>query len=128
MVQEDNEKYSDKMNVATEAAIQTTDEYEKDTVIYTDGSCKDGTENGGAAAVITTGSTRNQIELEVLPKNGSKYTCSYEEEKSAMNLAQDWMLENYRSSDTIICSDSLSVLTSIESREANVRDVTEKLQ
>ena len=82
------------MKVTTEAAIQTIDGYEKDTVIYTDGSCKDGTENGGAAAVITTGSARNPIELEVLLKKGSKYTCSYEEEKSAMNLALDWMLEN----------------------------------
>ena len=112
----------------TEAAIQTIDGYGKDTVIYTDGSCKDGTENGGAAAVITTGSARNPIELEVLTKKGARYTCSYDEEKSAMNLALDWMLENNRSSDTIICSDSLSLLTSIDSRQPNVRDLIEKLQ
>ena len=42
----------------TEAAIQTIDSYEKDTVIYTDGSCKDGTEDGEAAAVIMSGSLR----------------------------------------------------------------------
>ena len=65
----------------------------EDTVIHTIGSCKDGTENGGAAAVITTGSARNPIELEVLLKKGRKCTCSYEEEKSAMNLALDWMSE-----------------------------------
>ena len=54
--------------VVTEAAIQTIDSYEKDTIIYTDGSCKDGTEHGGAAAVVTTGSARYPIELEVLQK------------------------------------------------------------
>ena len=29
------------------------------------------------------------IELEVLQKKGSRYTCSYDEEKAAMNLALD---------------------------------------
>ena len=63
------------------------------------GSCKDGTEYSGAAAVVTTGSARYPIELEVLQKKGSRYTCSYDEEKAAMNIALDWMLENSRSSD-----------------------------
>ena len=119
---------TDSENLVTEAAIQTIDGYEKDTVIYTDGSCKDGTENGGAAAVITTGSARYPVELEVLQKKGNKYTCSYDEEKAAMNLALDWMLENSRSSDAIICSDSQSLIISIESRQANVSDIVSKLQ
>ena len=55
-------------NVVTEAAIQTMASYEKDTIIYIDGSCKDGTEYGGDAAVVTTGSARYPIELEVLQK------------------------------------------------------------
>ena len=123
-----NDPEAEKKNVITEAAIQTIDGYGKDTVIYTDGSCKDGTENGGAAAVITTGSARYPIELEVLKRKGAKFTCSYDEEKNAMNLALDWILENNRSSDTIICTDSLSLLTSIESRQSNVKDLIEKLQ
>ena len=123
-----NDPEAEKENVITEAAIQTIDGYGKDTVIYTDGSCKDGTENGGAAAVITTGSARNPIELEVLKRKGAKFTCSYDEEKNAMNLALDWIIENNRSSDTIICTDSLSLLTSIESRQSNVKDLIEKLQ
>ncbi|KAL5263836.1 hypothetical protein ACHWQZ_G005044 [Mnemiopsis leidyi] len=93
-----------------------------------DGSCKDGTDNGGAAAVITTGSARNPIELEVLKRKGAKYTCSYDEEKNAMNLALDWTLEHNRSSDTIICSDSLSLITSIENRQSNLREIIDKLQ
>ena len=115
-------------NVETEAAIQTIDGYEKDTVIYTDGSCKDGTQNGGAAAVITTGSARCPIELEVLQKKGNKYTCSYDEEKAAMNIALDWMLENSRSSDAVICSDSQSLIFAIECRQSNVMDIISKLQ
>ena len=118
----------DGSKVVTEAAIQTIDSYEKDTVIYTDGSCKDGTEDGGAAAVVTTGSARYPIELEVLQKKGSRYTCSYDEEKAAMNLALDWMLKNSKSSDAVICTDSQSLVLSIENRQANVSDILKKLQ
>ena len=92
------------------------------------GSCKDGTEYSGAAAVVTTGSARYPIELEVLQKKGSRYTCSYDEEKAAMNIALDWMLENSRSSDAVICSDSQSLVISIEGRQANVSDIIGKLQ
>ena len=47
---------------------------------------------------------------------------------SVTNVALDWILENNRSSVTIICSDSLSLITSIVSRQVNIRDITEKLQ
>ena len=73
---EDEHENSKDGMIVTEAAIQTIDSYQKDTVIYTDGSCKDGTENGGAAAFVTTGSARSPIELEVLTKKGSRYTCN----------------------------------------------------
>ena len=43
-----NEEPEEQSNTTTEAAIQTIDIYQKETIIYTDGSCKDGTENGGA--------------------------------------------------------------------------------
>ena len=45
-----------------------------------------------------------------------------------MNLALDWMLENSRSSDAVICSDSQSLVISIEGRQANVSDIIGKLQ
>ena len=127
-VQPNEEEHESDGMIVTEAAIQTIDSYQKDTVIYTDGSCKDGTENGGAAAVITTGSARSPIELEVLKKKGSRYTCSYDEEHAAMNLALDWMIENSRSTDAVICTDSQSLVIAIESRQSNVMDIVEKLQ
>ncbi|KAL5260810.1 hypothetical protein ACHWQZ_G006745 [Mnemiopsis leidyi] len=125
---QNNDHDADNTSFITKAAIQTIDGCGKDTAIYTDDLCKDGTDNGGAAALITTGSARNPIELEVLKRKGAKYTCSYDEEKNAMNLALDWTLEHNRSSDTLICSDSLSLITSIENRQSNVREIIEKLQ
>jgi ribonuclease HI len=67
-----------------------------DTVIYTDGSCKGDIENVGAAAIIA-GKARNPIVLDTLQKKGCRYTCSYDEERSARLLALDWMVENSRS-------------------------------
>jgi hypothetical protein len=78
--------------------------------------------------VITTGSARNPIELEVLQKKDGKYTCCQDEEKNAMNLALDWMIENNRSTDMVICSYGLSLIASIESRQSNVMDIIGKLQ
>ena len=127
-VHANEEEHENDGKIVTEAAIQTIDSYQKDTVIYTDGSCKDGTENGGAAAVIKTGSARSPIELEVLTKKGSRYTCSYDEEHAAMNLALDWMIENSRSTDAVICTDSQSLVIAIESRQSNIMDILEKLQ
>ena len=45
-----------------------------------------------------------------------------------MNLALDWMIENSRSTDAVICTDSQSLVIAIESRQSNVMDIVEKLQ
>ena len=71
---------------------------------------KGGTENGGAAAIVTTGSARNPIVLDTLQKKGCRYTCSYDEERSAMLLALDWMRENSRATDAVICTDSQALV------------------
>ena len=42
------------------------DEHQVDTVLYTDGSCKGGSEDGGSAVVITTGTASNPVVLEVI--------------------------------------------------------------
>ena len=94
--------------------ISMIDRYEVHTVIYTDGSCKGGTEEGGAAAVITTGTAANPVVIETIMKKGGKYTCSYQEERSAMREALKWMLVNQKYDDTVVCSDSQALLTSIE--------------
>ena len=85
-------------------AIKKIDSYEVDIVIYTDGSCKGGMEDGGSAVVITTGTASNPVVLETIQKKGAKYTCSYQEEKEAMVEALKWMKVNQKYSDTVICS------------------------
>jgi ribonuclease HI len=116
-----------KKSVQAEAAIQTIDSYDVDTVIYTDGSCKGGTEEGGAAAIITTGSARNPIVLETLQKKGCRYTCSYDEERAAMLLAINWMIENSRSTDAVICTDSQALVRALENNTPDTREIREIL-
>ena len=62
-------------------AIRTIDNHNAELIIYTDGSCTGGTVDGGTV-------------IEVLQKRGGRYTCSYEEEKSALKQATDWLKAN----------------------------------
>ena len=114
-------------NNKAETAIRLIDSYGVDTIIYTDGSCAEGTMNGGCAAMITTGSARNPVTLEELKKKGAKYTCSYDEERAAMYLALEWIRDNNASTDTIICSDSQSLLTAIANNSRDTEDIRKLL-
>ena len=104
-------------------AIKMIDEHQVDTVLYTDGSCKGGSEDGGSAVVITTGTASNPVVLEVIKKKGGRFTCSYEEEKRAFVEALKWMLVNQKYDDTVICSDSQSLLLSIDSLTPDTADI-----
>ena len=90
--------------LTAQSAIRMINQYNIGTTIYTDGSCKGGTEDGGAAAVITTGTAANPVVIETIKKKGSKFTCSYDEEKAALMEALKWMEVNQKYDDTIICS------------------------
>ncbi len=103
-----------KNRATADLAIRLIDSYKVDTTIYTDGSCQAGTEKGGSAVVITTGTAANPVVLKTIQKKGGAYTCSYQEEKVAMEEALKWMKVNQKYSDTVICSDSQSLLTNIE--------------
>ena len=76
--------------------------------IYTDGSCTGGQFNGGAAAIVTGGDFDNPSCIEVLKAKGNKFTCSYDEEWRALDLAIGWMKAN-KVNRTAICTDSLSL-------------------
>ena len=81
--------------------------------IYTDGSASEGTQDGRAAAIITTGSAGQSTSLETLQQRGRPLTSSYEEEKDAMLLAVKWIAQNKPQGLTVICSDSQSLLKAI---------------
>ena len=110
-----------------EQIVRKLDSYNINTTIYTDGSCDSGISDGGSAVIITTGTARNPVEIERIMKKGSKFTCSYEEEKRAMIEAVKWMQENQKHDDTIICSDSLSLLTAIDCNSTDTQEIRDRL-
>ena len=114
-------------NPKAEQAVRVIDNFGVDTIIYTDGSCKDGTEEGGSAAVVTTGSARHPVEILTIQKKGAKYTCSFEEEKQAMILALKWTAEENNVNHTVICSDSQSLLININSESPDLRSIFDLL-
>ena len=104
-------------------AIKQIDNYDVDTVLYTDGSCKGGTEDGGAAVIVSTGSARSPVILETLLEKGSKITCSYLEEVRAMTMALNWLTKESPAGNTVICTDSLSLLTALGNRVTDTEEI-----
>ena len=82
-------------------------------VIYTDGSARDGTSFGGAAAVVTSGDPASPVVIETLLSLGRRVTSSYDEEIAALHLAADWLEHQHPVPGTIaICSDSQAAIFS----------------
>ena len=78
--------------------------------IYTDGSAGEGTMNGGAGAVITTGDPSAPTVVHVIKEKGARFTCSYEEEVRALEIALDWATEECSETDSIaVFTDSQSL-------------------
>jgi ribonuclease HI len=73
------------------------------------GSCKGGTQKGGAAAVITDGPFSNPNCIDVKKMKGNLHNCSYEEEKRALILGIDWLREHPGYRQVAFCTDSLSL-------------------
>ena len=59
--------------------------------IYTDGSASAGTSYGGAGVVITTGDPSCPTVVDSIETQGALFTCSYEEEKRALEMAIVWI-------------------------------------
>ena len=94
---------------------------------YTDGSASDGTSDGGAAVVITSGPARSPTVIEVWKRRGSPLTSSFEEEKEAMSMAVQWIISNESEDTVVICSDSQSLLKAIASESDETSDIIAKL-
>ena len=62
--------------ITRQRAINIIDSHRADSILYTDGSCSGGTEEGGAAVVITSGPAANPTVTETLRRKGGQFTCS----------------------------------------------------
>ena len=109
------ESRKDEDGVKREASLKAIRESGDEIVIYTDGSAKEGTRNGGSAAVITTGDPSSPQVLHTIRRKGREITCSYEEEAAAMEDAIRWADQNGKS--TLIVTDSQSLCKALLAHE-----------
>jgi ribonuclease HI len=99
-----------------------------DVNIYTDGSCKDGTRDGGAAAVVTFGTFDDPQRLEVVKAKGDTHTSSYNEETRALNLGIDWLCDAPLVEHCAFLTDSLSLLQAIDNEHPETAVIRSRLQ
>ena len=60
---------------------------DKQYIIYTGGSAREGLYDGGSAAVVTMGPPSDPNVMQVLNRKGRKVTCSYETELGSLDMA-----------------------------------------
>ena len=66
--------------------------------------------------VVTTGNPANPTVVATLYDKGAKFTCSYDEEQHAMELAVKWMEDNLSATDKVVVfTDSKSICTALTS-------------
>ena len=91
--------------------------YQVDCTIYTDGSASAGLRNGGAAAIISTGSHTQPTVVSTIKIKGRAFTSSYDEKIAAMESALQWISTNANSVQTsiLICTDSQPLCDALSS-------------
>jgi len=88
-------------------ALQVIRRQEANLVIVTDGSASDG--NGGAAVVVTQGDHALPEAVCTDTHRGSAYTSSFEE-REAMKMTLNWLIDHHRNSTVLICTDSQAAI------------------
>jgi ribonuclease HI len=96
-----------------------------DIVVYTDGSASEGNKEGGAAAVITCG----DVVADVILKRGRVLTCSYEEEKEALELVLNWIDETgIEDKAVLIATDSQSLCQALLGSDPELAVLRNRIQ
>ena len=110
------------------AAMKRTREIGADYNIYTDGSATAGTVRGGAGVVITTGDPLEPNVVFRIKRRGAPYTCSYEEELRALEMAVGWVDDNCRPDQRVaIFTDSQSLCRALIGPSSSLDRIRERL-
>ena len=92
-----------------EDAVETITSLCGSWVLYSDGSAKDGTNDGGSAVVVTRGNANDPERVTAVRKAGAQQTSSFETEVEALLLAVQWCCNN-NSSDVHNSDDNQVVI------------------
>lgn len=92
-----------------------------DTTIFTDGSAEGGIQRGGSAAVVFQGEIDTLQQITTRLACGSAWTSSFETEARAMRLACEYLTNDCAPGKYLICTDSQSLLKTLESGMSECR-------
>ena len=93
-----------------EAALHRARELDAQYNIFTDGSAREGIADGGAGLVVTTGEMENPTIIDTRLERGAPLTCSFEEEKRAMQMALSWIEKHLTAENSVaVFTDSQSL-------------------
>jgi ribonuclease HI len=123
---------NDPVDTILKASVEQIKLLNTETTLYTDGSAAEGTRNGGAAVIVTSGNPEDPIVQEVLKIKGATHTCSYAEESSAMMSAANWIADNTMhhtgpATEVGIVTDSQSLCKALLSRNPDVDPIRQEL-
>ena len=110
-----SDKSCDQRTLLTDTVDTIAAAGEVEITIYTDGSAERGYKNGGSAAVVTSGPATDPVKITSITRKGRRLTSSYETEVTAMLLAVGWIKNRENQGPFIICTDSQSTLTALQS-------------
>ena len=92
------------------AALRRTRELGAQYNIFTDGSAREGIADGGAGLVVTTGEIDKPTIIDTLLERGAPLTCSFEEERRAMQMALKWVEKHLTADNSVaVFTDSQSL-------------------
>ena len=108
-----------------ENSLTHIESYHADYVIYTGGSASEGTRNGGAAAVVTGGSSLLPDVLATIQTKGRSFTSSNQEETAVIEPALTWTSTNanHLSITILICTNSRSLCEAFMSSNLRISSV-----
>ncbi len=101
---------------SAETCLQTIRLPDGQITAYTDGSSSAGTKDGGAGVIVTRGDPTDFATLHQNHLRGAAFTSSFAEEAAAMQLALEWATTDHPEYSLTICTDSQSLLKTIERR------------
>ncbi len=84
--------------------------------VYTDGSVTDGTRDGGARVNVTCGDLADPTIPHRSQRRGVAFTSSCAEEAAEIQFVMEWATASHPDHSLTICTDSQSLLRSIEFR------------
>ena len=115
---------ADSIDLKSQMSISHIDNFGADYIIYTDGSARAGSTNGGSAVVVTQGPAQHSVTIATIKNRGCHFTSSFDEELAALTHALQWVIDQHLSNTTIlICTDSKSLCDALAGRNVRVDDI-----